>query len=111
MRVKTESPGLPQSEGENLAMHPSVSVINEGIVLGDAVWLTSLAMIHINPQHLAGKRSQVLGVSVGILLRAAIAHADIQVSIRSEFQSAAVVKLGSNIKLQHLTRRLARVGT
>jgi hypothetical protein len=41
---------------------------------------------------------------VGVLLRPAITHADIEITIRTKLKPAAVVKLGGDFKFQALSR-------
>ena len=40
----------------------------------------------------------------GVLLRPAITHADIEITIRTKLKPAAVVKLGGDFKFQDLSR-------
>ena len=80
-----------------------------GIRLGDGVGLAALLAVDVDPQDRAGQRRQVLAVALGVFLRAGVARADVEVSVRAERQHAAPVDVGVLVDLQQAPGRDARV--
>jgi len=50
-------------------------------------------VVHINAQHFANEQLHVLGVAVGVVVRAGIAHAEVEEAVRPELEAAAAVVL------------------
>ena len=53
-----------------------------------------VSMVHIDAQQLSEQQSQVLGMSIGIVVRTGVAHDDIEEAVRPKLQATAAVVLG-----------------
>ena len=87
--VEREPPGVAQAEGPGLgrARRPDVRVVGGDAVVRRAVHV----LVDVDAQQLAEQRVARLRVALRVVGVAAVAHADVEVGVRSELQLAAVV--------------------
>src|SRR5690348_177644 len=86
-RIKTESPRLAKAVSPNFWAH--IRPIAKRIIGRNRISEARIGMIDVNAQHLAQKKAQVLSVPLRILLRASIAHANIEKTIRPKRNAPA----------------------
>src|SRR5437867_7975316 len=67
-------------------------------------------MVHVKAQDFAEMGRQVLAVALRILLRAGVAHPDVEESVRAKLNAAAAVVLRHAHDLPQTPRRPLRVG-
>ena len=105
--IEAEAPGVAETAGPDF--RPSVRPAAKRVVGGNGVGPVAFRAVHVDAHHFAEQQLQVLCVPIGIVVRAGIAHRDVEKSIRPELQAAAAVILSHADDLQDQTRRLAGV--
>lgn len=90
MSVKTETPGIAQTECEDFRA-VALTVASKRIVFRDAVCSYAGRLVDVYPQYFTQQACEVLCVVLRVAARTAVARGDIQVSIRAESQMTAVV--------------------
>ncbi len=88
--VKGDAPGITQAIGPNLV--PEWVISRNGIGFG---------RIHIQAQDLAQESVQFLTVAKGITRRAAVTESNVQVAVRAEGQSTAIMVAKGLIRAQY----------
>ena len=89
--VKRKAPGVAQPVGINLVAARRRA--GERVIKRRAVRLTAARVVYVNAQNLAEQFVDILRAIAGVVGRAAIAHADVEISIRPELDHAPVVIL------------------
>ncbi len=89
-RIEAEAPWIAEPPGEYF-LGPSFRVVCKGVVERYTVILSVLRGIHIDAKHLAKEDAPILRVALWITAGSAVAHADIQISVWSEYDLSAVV--------------------
>ncbi len=85
--VEAEAPRVAESPDEGL--RDEAGIVDEGVVRRDAIGF--LIAADVDAQDLGKKNAGILGIAVRIALAAAVAEAQIEETIRSENNMAAVV--------------------
>src|SRR5205823_854778 len=75
-RIEAESPRLAESPGPDFGTR--IGAITKRIVRGNRVREAGVPVIHVNAQNFAEMCGQVLAVALRVLLRAGVAHPDVE---------------------------------
>jgi hypothetical protein len=89
LAIETEPPRIAQTVRPDFG--PGALLLDEWVVLGDAVRKVVRRRVDINPQDRAKQGAQVLTVPFGIATGATVAETDVQVAVRSKEEQTAVV--------------------
>ena len=106
--IKAEAPRLAKTHRPDL--WPRTRLPAKRIVRGNRVGEPAFAVIDIDAQHLAEEQPEVLRVAIGILLRAGVAHREVEKPVRPKGDAAAGVVLRHRRDRHDSPRRLARIG-
>src|SRR5439155_16458592 len=105
--VEGEAPGIAQAVGPDLAAGAGGGA--EGVVGRHRV---GAAPVHVDAEHLAEERAEVLAVAEGVAPAAAVAEADVEHAVAAEREAAPVVVGEGLLDEEHeaLAARIRGVG-
>ena len=83
--VEAKTPEIPQPIGP--VFRTEILPTHEGIVLRDGILPPRVLVINIDAYHLPQKESGVLGMPVRVVVRAGIAHREVEEALRPEVQT------------------------
>ena len=105
--AQPDLPGRGDGELPRVAEPPRVDLVafeavgeGEGIALRDAVGLAVRHVVHVDAEERAEERRGVLAVAEGVVRPSPVAEADVEVSVGTEGDPAAVVVLGRLVLLK-----------
>src|SRR5206468_6262659 len=105
--VEAEAPWFAKAKRPDF--RPRIAPAAKGIVARDGVSKTVVAFVQIDPDDFAEEQLCVLAMALRVLLRASVAHAEIQITVRAKVDTAAAVVLGGAHYLQEAKGRLSRI--
>src|SRR5262245_7675362 len=107
-RIEAKPPWFAEAVRPNLRAR--IGATAKWIVSRNRIRQPGVCVVHVDPQDLREVRGQILPVALRVLLRAGIAHRDVEVTIRTELNAAATMVLSGAHDLPQPARRLAGVG-
>src|SRR5687768_5856520 len=83
--IKREPPRLPKTTRPNLRSH--LRLIEKWIIPGNSVGKALALLINIDANYFSKESQHVLPMSVRVLLRTGITHAQIQIAVRAKLDA------------------------